>query len=64
MGDVDTGLIEEPRRLVAFVHGHWRVTYEFVDGMKDMSPPLDIDLIPVTDSVFAGTGAGPAFSEG
>jgi hypothetical protein len=27
MGEVDTGLTEEPRRLVAFVHGHWQVTY-------------------------------------
>ncbi|MER5424788.1 serine hydrolase domain-containing protein [Streptosporangium roseum] len=44
--------------------GGAHLLYEFVDGMKDMSPPLDIDLIPVTDSVFAGTGAGPAFSEG
>ena len=27
MGDVDTGLTEESRRRVAFVYGHWRVTY-------------------------------------
>ncbi|WP_419996891.1 serine hydrolase domain-containing protein [Streptomyces boninensis] len=40
--------------------GHAR--YEFVDGMKDMSPPLNIDLLPVTDTVFAGTGVGAAFS--
>ncbi|MFD9888431.1 serine hydrolase domain-containing protein [Amycolatopsis sp. NPDC059027] len=38
--------------------------YEFVDGMAGMSPPLDVDLTPVTDKVFAGTGAGPSFSDG
>ncbi|UNO41131.1 serine hydrolase domain-containing protein [Streptomyces sp. MST-110588] len=37
--------------------------YEFVDGMKDFSPALEIDLLPVTETVFAGTGAGPSFSE-
>ncbi|MET7461133.1 hypothetical protein [Nonomuraea sp. NPDC005501] len=37
--------------------------YEFVDDMKDMSPPLDMELIPVTQTVFAATGAGPSFSE-
>jgi hypothetical protein len=35
--------------------------YEFVDGMKDFSEPLEIDLVPVTGTVFAGTGG--AFSE-
>ncbi|MEV6675129.1 serine hydrolase domain-containing protein [Streptomyces sp. NPDC051162] len=39
------------------------MVYEFVDGMKDFSPPLDIDLVPVSETVFAGTGAGPSFSE-
>ncbi|MEU5421973.1 serine hydrolase domain-containing protein [Streptomyces sp. NPDC020799] len=39
------------------------MVYEFVDGMKDFSPPLDIDLVPVSATVFAGTGAGPSFSE-
>ncbi|GAA0366491.1 serine hydrolase domain-containing protein [Streptomyces blastmyceticus] len=39
------------------------MVYEFVDGMKDFSPPLDIDLVPVSRTVFAGTGAGPSFSE-
>lgn len=38
--------------------------YEFVDGMAGMSPPLSIDLIPVDELVWAGTGAGPSFSEG
>ena len=27
MGEVNTGLTEEFRRRVAFVYGHWRVTY-------------------------------------
>ncbi|MEV0113468.1 serine hydrolase domain-containing protein [Streptomyces sp. NPDC050844] len=40
------------------------LVYEFVDGMKDFSPPLDVELYAVTESVFAGTGAGPSFSEG
>ncbi|GAA1621711.1 hypothetical protein GCM10009733_017880 [Nonomuraea maheshkhaliensis] len=43
--------------------GGLRMRYEFVDGMKDMSPPLDMELLPVTDTVFAATGAGPSFSE-
>lgn len=42
--------------------GGGHLLYEFVDGMKDMSPPLDIELIPVSETVFAGAGAGPAFS--
>ncbi|WP_082309830.1 serine hydrolase domain-containing protein [Nonomuraea sp. SBT364] len=40
-----------------------RMLYEFVDGMKDMSPPLDMALAPVTPTVFAASGAGAAFSE-
>ncbi|WP_084958391.1 serine hydrolase domain-containing protein [Thermoactinospora rubra] len=43
--------------------GGARMRYEFVDGMKDMSPPLDMDLTPVTETVFAATGAGASFSE-
>ncbi|WP_433544659.1 serine hydrolase domain-containing protein [Streptomyces sp. CA-294286] len=38
------------------------LVYEFVDGMKDLSPPLEMDLVPVSPTVFAGPGAG-AFSE-
>ncbi|WP_436764159.1 serine hydrolase domain-containing protein [Streptosporangium sp. V21-05] len=34
--------------------------YEFVDGMKDFSPPLEMGLVPVTETVFAASG-GPAF---
>ncbi|MEV5503151.1 serine hydrolase domain-containing protein [Nonomuraea fuscirosea] len=40
-----------------------RMRYEFVDDMKEMSPPLDMELLPVTQTVFAATGAGPSFSE-
>ncbi|MEV0317381.1 serine hydrolase domain-containing protein [Streptomyces sp. NPDC050658] len=40
------------------------LSYEFVDGMKDFSPTLDVDLYAVTETAFAGTGAGPSFSEG
>lgn len=32
------------------------------DDMKDMSPPLDMELTPVTDTVWAASGAGPSFS--
>ncbi|MFI0738192.1 serine hydrolase domain-containing protein [Streptomyces sp. NPDC021100] len=41
--------------------GHLR--YAFVDGMKDFSEPLEIDLRPVSETVFAGSGVGAAFSE-
>ncbi|WP_283136759.1 serine hydrolase domain-containing protein [Rhizohabitans arisaemae] len=43
--------------------GSLRMLYEFVDGMKDISPPLDMELAPVTESVFAASGAGPSFAE-
>ncbi|MFI0819180.1 serine hydrolase domain-containing protein [Streptomyces sp. NPDC021098] len=36
--------------------GH--LVYEFVDGMKDFSPPLEMDLVPVAPNVFAGPGSG------
>ncbi|ONI80332.1 penicillin-binding protein [Saccharothrix sp. ALI-22-I] len=36
--------------------------YEFVDGMKAY-PSMDMDLLPVTDTVFAASGAGPSFSD-
>lgn len=44
-------------------NGAGHAVYEFVDGMKGFSEPLEIDLLPVTESVFAGTGVGAAFSE-
>ncbi|MFI2213427.1 serine hydrolase domain-containing protein [Streptomyces sp. NPDC020141] len=43
--------------------GAGHAVYEFVDGMKDFSEPLEIGLVPVTETVFAGTGVGAAFSE-
>ncbi|MDH6125046.1 serine hydrolase domain-containing protein [Kitasatospora sp. GP82] len=43
--------------------GAGHLVYEFVDGMKDFSPPLEMDLVPVSETVFAGSGAGPSFSE-
>ncbi|MEV4167404.1 serine hydrolase domain-containing protein [Nonomuraea dietziae] len=43
--------------------GGARMLYEFVDGMKDLSPPLDMELTPVSETVFAASGAGPSFSE-
>ncbi|GAA3534163.1 hypothetical protein GCM10022419_011910 [Nonomuraea rosea] len=42
--------------------GHLR--YEFVDGMKDISPPIEAELTPLSATVFAGSGAGPSFSDG
>ncbi|MGK5628973.1 serine hydrolase domain-containing protein [Streptomyces sp. URMC 123] len=43
--------------------GAGHLVYEFVDGMKDFSAPLEIELRPVTETVFAGSGVGAAFSE-
>ncbi|MFF3444219.1 serine hydrolase domain-containing protein [Streptosporangium sp. NPDC002721] len=43
--------------------GGARMLYEFVDGMKDLSPPLDMELTPLSQTVFAASGAGPSFSE-
>ncbi|MET7327181.1 serine hydrolase domain-containing protein [Nonomuraea sp. NPDC005650] len=40
-----------------------RIRYEFVDGMKDLSPPLEADLTPVSETVFAASGIGASFSE-
>ncbi|MFI7128954.1 serine hydrolase domain-containing protein [Nonomuraea sp. NPDC050153] len=41
-----------------------RIRYEFVDGMKHLSPPLEADLTPVSETVFAASGIGASFSEG
>ncbi|MEV6047059.1 serine hydrolase domain-containing protein [Streptomyces xanthochromogenes] len=38
--------------------GRAHLVYEFVGGMKDFSPPLEMDLVAVTDTVFAGAGSG------
>ncbi|WP_280448974.1 serine hydrolase domain-containing protein [Nocardia brasiliensis] len=43
--------------------GSAHMLYEFVDDMKNMSPPLSMDLTPVSPTVFAASGAGPSFSE-
>ncbi|WP_372408687.1 serine hydrolase domain-containing protein [Streptomyces luteireticuli] len=51
--------------------GAGRLVYEFVDGMKDFSPPIEAELVPVsravsgttTETVFAASGVGAAFSE-
>jgi CubicO group peptidase (beta-lactamase class C family) len=39
-------------------NGILHLVYEIFDGRKDPSPPLEIDLIPVSETVFAGAGAG------
>ncbi|MGW0538370.1 serine hydrolase domain-containing protein [Streptomyces sp. NPDC003032] len=38
--------------------GTAHLVYAFVDGMKDFSPPLEMDLTPVSATVFAGPGSG------
>lgn len=38
--------------------GTLHLVYEVNDGRKDPSPPLEIELIPVSGTVFAGAGAG------
>ena len=43
--------------------GTAHLVYEFVDGMKDLAPPLEMDLVPVSPTVFAGSGGGSSFSE-
>ncbi|MFE0008303.1 hypothetical protein ACFVZX_17345, partial [Streptomyces erythrochromogenes] len=40
-----------------------QLRYEFADGMRDFSPPLEMDLVPLSATVFAAAGAGPSFSE-
>jgi CubicO group peptidase (beta-lactamase class C family) len=42
--------------------GKLHLIYEFVDGMKDLSPPIEADLIPVSETVFAAAGTG-SFSD-
>ncbi|MFC4118049.1 serine hydrolase domain-containing protein [Nonomuraea zeae] len=36
--------------------GRARIRYEFVDGLKDISPPLEAALVPVSPTVFAFAG--------
>ncbi|MFD0467549.1 hypothetical protein ACFQ0B_03930 [Nonomuraea thailandensis] len=56
-----TGVYRREGVVITVAEG--RMRYEFVDGMKDLSPPLDMELAPVTETVFAASGAGPSFSE-
>ncbi|SNB90298.1 hypothetical protein SAMN02745831_06599 [Streptomyces sp. PgraA7] len=44
--------------------GTGHAVYEFVDGMKDFSEPLEIDLVPVSATVFAGTGGRRGIQRG
>jgi CubicO group peptidase (beta-lactamase class C family) len=39
-------------------NGTLHLVYETDDGRKDPSPPLEIELIPVSENVFAGAGGG------
>jgi CubicO group peptidase (beta-lactamase class C family) len=41
-----------------------RLTYAFVDGMKGLAPDIEAHLVPISETVWAATGAGPSFSEG
>ncbi|AIG75729.1 Penicillin-binding protein 4 [Amycolatopsis japonica] len=34
--------------------GKLRFVYEFADGLKGIAPPIEAELVPVSDSVFAG----------
>ncbi|MFD6227688.1 serine hydrolase domain-containing protein [Streptomyces sp. NPDC060232] len=43
--------------------GSPHLRYEFADGMRDFSPPLELDLTPLSATVFAAAGAGPSFGE-
>ncbi|MBO0777617.1 MAG: beta-lactamase family protein, partial [Ktedonobacteraceae bacterium] len=38
--------------------GKLHLVYEFVDGMKDFSPPIELDLTAVSEKVFAVPGIG------
>ncbi|MGP4019729.1 hypothetical protein [Saccharopolyspora sp. 5N708] len=33
--------------------GSARIRYEFVDGLKDLHPPLETGLVPISPTVFA-----------
>lgn len=38
--------------------GRARLVYEFVDGMAGLADPIDVEMIPVTTTAFAGKGTG------
>lgn len=35
-----------------------RLRFELTGGAKDLSPPIEVDLVPVTETVFAAPGSG------
>lgn len=39
-------------------NGTLQLQYEISDGRQDPPPPMEIKLIPVSETVFAGAGAG------
>ncbi|MFI9506021.1 serine hydrolase domain-containing protein [Nocardia sp. NPDC052566] len=43
--------------------GSAHMLYDFVDGMAGVSPALSMELTPVSENVFAASGAGPSFAE-
>ncbi|WP_067962399.1 serine hydrolase domain-containing protein [Nocardiopsis trehalosi] len=47
---------------VAEQAGRPRIRYDFVDGMAGLSPAIEADLVPYSDTVFAAAGEG-AFAE-
>jgi hypothetical protein len=50
------------RETVSEREGEPHLVYEFVDGMKDLSPPLEADLVPASEKRAAprlvGSGDG------
>ncbi|MEK8104602.1 hypothetical protein NKG94_04355 [Micromonospora sp. M12] len=65
LGLTHQGPVEGPRGgwLSRGANGLPHLRYEFVDDMAELSPPLEMNLEPVTATVFAASGAGPSFSE-
>ncbi|WP_234441364.1 serine hydrolase domain-containing protein [Streptomyces scabiei] len=43
--------------------GKPHLVYAFVDGMAGYSPDLEMELVPLSDTVFAGSGGGASFAE-
>ncbi|MFD7665103.1 serine hydrolase domain-containing protein [Streptomyces sp. NPDC059788] len=48
---------------VAERDGSPHLTYAFVEGMADFHPPLEMTLVPVTETVFAAKGGDSSVSE-
>ncbi|MFH8975814.1 serine hydrolase domain-containing protein [Streptomyces sp. NPDC017890] len=40
-------------------NGKGHLVYEFVDGMAGLSPAMEMELVPVSRTAFAGAGTGP-----